>query len=188
LILYLIILGTGGRTFFIKGAKTNHVYQKSFKYILGMAIRIRDPESAGFSRIIRNPQFQCRIRIPIVFLNINIWILRYLFDVKMYVKCKGKFMEVKCFVICMDLLPPLKFFLFWNSNIYVIKIGIRIRRIRNPNPENPNPQWKKHAIESGIRIRRFFGRIAIPDIYENELFRVRNLKMNPQIFAIFKLE
>ena len=33
-----------------------------------------------------------------------------------------------------------KYFLFWNSNIYVIKIGIRIRnskicnRIRNPNP------------------------------------------------------
>ena len=38
-----------------------------------------------------------------------------------------------------------KFFLFWNSNIYVIKIGIRIR---NPNPENPNPQCKKYAIES----------------------------------------
>ena len=35
---------------------------------------------------------------------------------------------------------------------------------QNPkNPKNPNPQCKKYAIESGIRIRRFFGRIAIPD-------------------------
>ena len=30
---------------------------------------------------------------------------------------------------------------------------------------NPNPQRIKSAIESGIRIRRFFGRIAIPVIY-----------------------
>ena len=58
----------------------------------------------------------------------------------MYVKCKGNIMEVKCFVICTDLLLPLKV-----------------------NPENPNPKCKKYAIESRIRIRRFFGRIAIPD-------------------------
>ncbi len=57
----------------------------------------------------------------------------------MYVKCKGNIMEVKCFVICTDLLLPLKV-----------------------NPENPNPKCKKYAIESGIRIRQFFGRIAIP--------------------------
>ena len=28
---------------------------------------------------------------------------------------------------------------------------------------DPNPDCKKSALESGIRIRRFFGRIAIPD-------------------------
>ena len=55
----------------------------------------------------------------------------------MYVKCKGNFMEVKCFVICTDLLLPLKV-----------------------NPDNPNPQCQKYAIDSGIRIRRFFGRIG----------------------------
>ncbi len=33
---------------------------------------------------------------------------------------------------------------------------------RIPNPENPNPQCKNSAIKSGILIRRFFGRIAIP--------------------------
>ena len=63
----------------------------------------------------------------------------------MYVKYN--FMEVKCFVICTDLQLPLK--VNWN-----------------PNQENPNLQCKKYAIETGIRIRRFFGRIAIPD-YNN---------------------
>ncbi len=70
----------------------------------------------------------------------------------MYVKCKGNFMEVKCFVISLYWFAAAtqgKFFLFWNSNIYVIKIGIRICN------------GKKSAIEFGIR--RFFGRVAIPD-------------------------
>ena len=77
----------------------------------------------------------------------------------MYVICKGKFLEVKCFVNCTDLLLPLKAnFSYFEIPIftYVIKIGILIR--------NPNPQCKKYAIESGIRIRRFFGRIAIPEL------------------------
>ncbi len=33
-----------------------HVYIYRELYISGMAIRIRDPESAGFSQIIRNPE------------------------------------------------------------------------------------------------------------------------------------
>ncbi len=59
----------------------------------------------------------------------------------MYLKCKGNFTEVKCFVICTDLLLSLK------VNFYVIKIGIRIRNA------------KKNAIESESVE---FGRIAIP--------------------------
>ena len=65
-------------------------------------------------------------------------------------------MEVKCFVICTALLLPLKVnFPILNSNIYVIKIGIRIR----------DPDCKKSALEAGVQIRRFFGRIAIPGKY-----------------------
>ena len=66
-----------------------------------------------------------------------------------------------CHLYCFAAATQGKFFLFQNSNIYIIKIGIRIRDpesgIRNPNPDD-----KKSALESGIRIRRFFGRIAIP--------------------------
>ena len=76
------------------------------------------------------------------FLNINIWILRYLFHVKINVKCKGNFMEVKCFVICTDLLLPLKV----NFSYFEIQIFMSLKlesesamqkicsRIRNPNP------------------------------------------------------
>ncbi len=51
-----------------------------------------------------------------------------IFHVKINVKSKVIFMEVKCFVICTDLLLPL---LFLNSNIYVIKIRIRISNAKN---------------------------------------------------------
>ncbi len=108
------------------------------RYLPGMAIRIR------------NPQFHCRIRIPIFFLNINIWILRNLFHVKnvgRYVKFKGNFMDVKCFVICTDLLLPLKV----NFSCFEIQIFMLLKlesesgesksamqkicnRIRNSNP------------------------------------------------------
>ena len=68
-----------------------------------------------------------------------------------------------CHLYCFAAATQGKFLLFQYSNIYVIKIGIRIR-----DPEsgirNPNPNCKKFALESGIRIRRFFGRIAIPAI------------------------
>ena len=49
--------------------------------------------------------------------------------------------------------------------------GIRNPNPENPNPENPNPQCKKYARESGIRIPRFFGQIAIPEI--NTIFTSR---------------
>ena len=42
----------------------------------------------------------------------------------MYVKCKGNFMEVKCHIYWFAAATQGKFFLFWNSIIYVIKIGI----------------------------------------------------------------
>ena len=61
-------------------------------------------------------------------------------------------MKVKYFVIRTDLLLPL------NVNFSYFKIQIFM--LLN---WNPNPQCKKYAIESRIRIRRFFGRIAIPD-------------------------
>ena len=69
-----------------------------------------------------------------------------------------------CHLYCFAAATQGKFFLFQNSNIYVIKIGIRIR-----DPEsgirNLNPDCEKSALESGIRIHRFFGRIAIPEKY-----------------------
>ena len=60
----------------------------------------------------------------------------------MYVKCKGKFMEVKCFVICTDLLLPLKvIFSYFEIQIFMLlkleseSAMQKIRnRIRNPNP------------------------------------------------------
>ncbi len=60
-----------------------------------------------------------------------------------------------CHLYCFAAATQGKFLLFQYSNIYVIKIGIR----------DPNPNCKKFALESGIRIRRFFGRIAIPANY-----------------------
>ena len=56
-------------------------------------------------------------------------------------------MEVKCFVICTDLLLPLKL----NFSYFKIQIFMLLKL------------EYESAIESGIRIRRFFGRIAIPD-------------------------
>ena len=39
----------------------------------------------------------------------------------MYVKCKGNFMEVKCFVICTDLLLPLKvIFSYFKIQIFML--------------------------------------------------------------------
>ena len=63
-----------------------------------------------------------------------------------------------CHLYCFAAATQGKFFLFQNSNIYIIKIGIRIR-----DPES----------ESGLqkictRIHRFFGRIAIPDLNRPE--------------------
>ena len=69
----------------------------------------------------------------------------------MYVKCKGNFMEVKCFVICTDLLLPLKV----NFSYFEIQIFMLLKL-------ESESTMQKYAIESGIRIRRFFGRIAIP--------------------------
>ena len=69
-------------------------------------------------------------------------------------------MEVKCFIICTDLLLPLKvIFSYFEIQIFMLlklesESGLRMR--------NTNPQCKKYAKESGIRIRRCFGRIAIP--------------------------
>ena len=65
----------------------------------------------------------------------------------MYVKCKGKYMELKYFVICIDLLLPLKV----NFSYFEIQIFMLLKleseseesesamqkicnRIRNPNP------------------------------------------------------
>ena len=101
-------------------------------------------------------------------LNINIWILRYLFHVKMYVKCKGNLMEVKYFVICTDLLLPLKA----NFSYFEIQIFMLLKlesesamqkichRIRNPNPPI------------------FFCRIAIPDI---RTCRAHNALQNEEV-------
>ena len=72
---------------------------------------------------------------------------------KMYVKCKGKFMELKCFVICTDLLlPPKVIFSYFKIQIFML--------LKLESESNPKPQCKTYAIESGIH--RFFGRIAIP--------------------------
>ncbi len=69
-----------------------------------------------------------------------------------------------CHLYCFAAATQVKFFLFQNSNIYVIKIGIRIRDLES-GIRDPNPDCKKTALESGIRIRRIFGRIAIPGTY-----------------------
>ena len=41
----------------------------------------------------------------------------------MYIKCKGNFMEVKCFVICTDLLLPLKV----NFSYFEIQISMLLK-------------------------------------------------------------
>ncbi len=64
-----------------------------------------------------------------------------------------------CHLYCFAAATQGKFLIFHYSNIYVIKIGIRIR---NPNPESESGESALQKICSGIRIRRFFGWIAIP--------------------------
>ena len=55
----------------------------------------------------------------------------------MYVKCKGKFMEVKCFVICNDLLLPLKvIFSFFEIQIFILF------KNWNPNPQSESAMQK----------------------------------------------
>ena len=55
----------------------------------------------------------------------------------MYVKCKGNFMEVNFFVICTDLLLPLKVnFSYFEIQIFMLlklesESGIRIRNAKN---------------------------------------------------------
>ena len=64
----------------------------------------------------------------------------------MYVKCKDNFMEVKCFVICTDLLLPLKVnFSYFEIQISMLfklesESGILIRNAKNmqKNPESAN--------------------------------------------------
>ena len=86
---------------------------------------------------------------------------------------KGDFIEVKCFVICTALLLPLKVnFYYFNIQIFMLLKLESESGIRNPESgiRNPNPNCKKFALESGIRIRQFFAWIAIPDKY-NIIFR-----------------
>ena len=67
----------------------------------------------------------------------------------MYVKCKGNFMEVKCFVICTDLLLSLKVnFSYFEIQILMLlklesKSGIRIRDARNllKNPDSESADF-----------------------------------------------
>ena len=91
--------------------------------------------------------------------------LSHFFRTKLTWNNKGDFIEVKCFVICTALLLPLKVnFYYFNIQIFMLLKLESESGIRNPESgiRNPNPDCKKSALESGIRIRRFFGRIAIP--------------------------
>ncbi len=62
-----------------------------------------------------------------------------------------------CHLYCFAAATQGKFFIFKIQIFMLLKLesesGIR------------NPDCKKSALESGIQIRRFFGRIAIPDKY-----------------------
>ena len=90
----------------------------------------------------------------------------------MYVKCKGNFMEVKCFVICTDLLLPLKvIFSYFEIQIFMLLNW-------NPNPESESAMQK---IRNRIRIRRFFDRIAIP------AFQSSSLKSNVKVNHLIKI-
>ena len=73
----------------------------------------------------------------------------------MYVKFKGNIMEVKCFGIWTDLLLPLKV----NFSYFEIQIFLLLKL------ESESGESAMQKICNRIRIRRFFGRIAIPDIY-----------------------
>ena len=96
-------------------------------------------ESNVSSWNIRNPQFQCRIRIPIFFSTV-------IFEFK------GNLMRVKCLVICTDLLLPLKvnFSYFKMQILMLLKLESesamqKIRnRIRKPPIFWPDCHpWKK---------------------------------------------
>ena len=66
-----------------------------------------NPNPSVFHKLSGIRIFSAGFEFQFFSLNINVWILRYLFHVKLNVnKCKGNFMEVKCFVICTDLLLP----------------------------------------------------------------------------------
>ena len=73
------------------------------------------------------------------------------------------------FYICTDLLLPLKL----NVSYFEIQIFMSLKLESESGIQicNPNLQCKKYARESGIRIPRFFGQIAIPEI--NTIFTSR---------------
>ncbi len=72
----------------------------------------------------------------------------------MYVKCKGNFMKVKCFVICTDLLLPLKV----NFSCFKIQIFMLLKL----ESESGESESAMRTIRN--RIRLFFGRIIIPGL------------------------
>ncbi len=69
-------------------------------------------------------------------------------------------MEVKCFVISTDLLLPLKA----NFSYFEIQIFMLLK-LESESGESESAMQKicNRILESGIRIRRFFFRIAIPE-------------------------
>ena len=95
--------------------------------------------------------------------------LSHFFRTKLTWNNKGDFIEVKCFVICTALLLPLKV----NFSYFKIQIFMLLKLESESGIRNPNPDCKKSALESGIRILRFFGRIAIPGYYGTEQFTIR---------------
>ena len=59
----------------------------------------------------------------------------------MYVKCKGNFMEVNCFVICTDLLLPLKVnFSYFKIQIFILLKLESESGIRNPGSGIRDPE------------------------------------------------
>ena len=88
----------------------------------------------------------------------------------MYVKCKGNLMEVKYFVICTDLLLPLKA----NFSYFEIQIFMLLK-LESESGESESAMQK---ICHRIRIRRFFCRIAIPDI---RTCRAHNALQNEEV-------
>ena len=66
----------------------------------------------------------------------------------MYVKCEGNFMEVKCFVICTDLLLPLKVnFSYFEIQIFMF---LKLESESRIQPWNPNPALKLRIPDPGF--------------------------------------